>query len=275
MRTLMLHGHGTSASIFQLQTSAFRSKLDDSFTFHFLDGFYTAPPAPGTDIVFGSKNSQVNNSFTWFATYDLTSVLDAIKKIDEYIQLNGPFDCVCGFSQGCSLAASLLLYSRQEGRCPPFKSAVFICGGVSFEVLENLGLRVPQIARDISKETGRVLQARASVLARLATDLDQIEKGVGLWDDTDGLIYDPTALPALSDCFGLDLTAFSREVMIDIPTVHIYGGRDPRWPSSVQLAYLCDSDKRTTLDHGGGHDIPRLTGVSRDIADTFRKLKAV
>lgn len=51
-------------------------------------------------------------------------------------------------------------------------------------------------------------------------------------------------------------------MLIGIPTVHVYGARDPRYPASVTLSHFCDERMRRTFDHGGGHDIPRTGDVS-------------
>ncbi|KAL2048881.1 hypothetical protein ABVK25_010833 [Lepraria finkii] len=105
----------------------------------------------------------------------------------------------------------------------------------------------------------------------------------GLWDRTDGLShqvpgsggpdgnnYDPLRLPPSlqpTNVYGLDYTRFPRCFKIDIPTVHIYGIKDPRYTSSMQLAHFCAEDKRRVYDHGGGHEIPRTTKVSEQIAE--------
>jgi hypothetical protein len=53
---------------------------------------------------------------------------------------------------------------------------------------------------------------------------------------------------------------------MDIPTVHIYGIKDPRYPASIQLAHFSNENNRKVFDHKGGHEIPRTTIVSQTIA---------
>jgi hypothetical protein len=185
---------------------------------------------------------------------------------------NGPYDALCCFSQGCALAFSFLLYHARENPDEPlpFKSVVFICGGIPFPVLEDLGLEVSQRAHEVNDKTVVVMKQKAASLAHMAANLDQIKLGVGLWDDTSDLIHDPTVMPEEKDVFGIDFTAVPDDMRVKIPTVHIYGAKDPRWPSSIQLAYFCQD--RKTYDHGGGHDIPRSTDVSEKIAALFRQL---
>jgi len=197
----------------------------------------------------------------------------------DHIAANGPYDAVMGFSQGCSLLGSYLLYHRRETPHEPlpFKAAIFTCGGLPLPVLEDLGLPVSQKAYDISDETVRLLKQRAGHLTQLAANPDQIKLGTGLWDDLGGLLHDPDVMPDEADVFGLDFTIIPRDILIKIPTVHIYGAKDPRWPASVQLAHFCSGTnggrRRVMYDHGGGHDIPRSTEVSLKIAGLLEDLR--
>ncbi|KAI9369884.1 hypothetical protein BJX61DRAFT_517787 [Aspergillus egyptiacus] len=59
-------------------------------------------------------------------------------------------------------------------------------------------------------------------------------------------------------------------VQIGVPTVHIYGERDPRYIAGIQLSEICVKGKRKVYNHGGGHEIPRFEAVSRAIADLVR-----
>lgn len=211
--------------------------------------------------------------YTWWPKPSLNAIRGAHKWLIDYAEEHGPYDAVCCFSQGCSLVASFLLYhGRETPEEPlPFRGAIFLCGGLPFEVLDDLGLPVSQRARDINAETVRLMKERAGALTDLAADLDRIQRGRGLWDDTNGLVHDPAVLPDETDCFGIDFTAVPSDVRIRVPTVHVYGAKDPRWPASMQLSYFCDN--RKMYDHGGGHDVPRSTVVSNRIADLVRGLE--
>ncbi|KAJ5681681.1 ef-hand calcium-binding domain protein [Penicillium maclennaniae] len=103
------------------------------------------------------------------------------------------------------------------------------------------------------------MNERAGRLAELAANLKIIKRGVSLWDGPDALVHDPKNRPARSDVFSLDFTQFPASARIRIPTVHVYGSKDPRWPAAIQLAEFYDD--RVEYDHGGGHDIPRSTEV--------------
>lgn len=247
--------------------AAFRGKLDEGYTFDFVDASFPCPPAPGIKVLFESGH------YAWWPKQTIPLIRGSHKWLLDYIEDNGPYDTLCCFSQGCSLAFSFILYHANEvpDEPLPFKSVVFICGGLPFPVLEDLGYKVPQKALDVNDQTVTVMKQKAANLAHMAANLHEIKHGVGLWDDTSDLIHDPDVMPDKKDVFGLDFTQIPEVMRIKIPTVHIYGAKDPRWPSSMQLAYFCDN--RKMYDHGGGHDIPRSSEVSNRIAALFQELK--
>jgi pimeloyl-ACP methyl ester carboxylesterase len=211
-----------------------------------------------------------------------------------------PYDAVLCFSQGGAVAASLILHHNNEhpGEALPFRAVIFICGGVPLPVLADLGLPISSTAWAVSERTGRELwemaaTAETKIAARRAKT-DSPAGRQGLWDrpvmmseDPDGPggeneshesheSHDPHALPPLDpgNVYGLDLTRFPDSFRIDMPTVHIYGRKDPRCPAALQLALMSAADQRLVYDHGGGHEIPRTTPVSEAIADAVCWLEA-
>jgi len=71
---------------------------------------------------------------TYYQYYDQDSASSmslAVSQLSNYIESEGPFDGVIGYSQGASLAATFLIgYSQQNPSSPlPFKCAVFFSGG--------------------------------------------------------------------------------------------------------------------------------------------------
>ena len=102
-----------------------------------------------------------------------------------------------------------------------------------------------------------------------AADPSSIKPGVSLWDEVpaEDLEHDPSEEPLSSDVYGLDFSSFPEDLKIKIPTVHVYGAKDPKYVASVQLVHLCEENRRRTFDHGGGHDVPKRTHVSERIAE--------
>lgn len=293
-KILCLHGHGTSGSIFksqtgtsitpspahvnnrtksnQVPTAAFRSKLPPSYTFDFISAPHPSAPAAGIKAIYSDSPT-----YTWYREPTPTGLREAHNWVREYVKRNGPYDAVMGFSQGCSLVATMALYyafdghDDQDGEGFPFRAAVFICGGVPLYALRDMGLDVSDRAEEINKETGALLNGTAGKLSTFAADTTLVKRGVGLWDGNgDALIHDPDPgnRPGREDVFGLDFTGFPDWARIGIPTVHVYGCKDPRWPAGIQLAEFCPD--RVEFDHGGGHDIPRLSGVSERIAELVK-----
>ena len=162
------------------------------------------------------------------------------------------------FSQGCALSSSLLLYHQKfhPEKAPPFKVAIFICGGLFLPVLSDLGLEVSEKAKEIDEASKVQLMAKASSEAILKDGTDR-------W----GVGFDPILHNDKSDIFGFNFNNIPKESLIQIPTVHVYGTKDPRYPSSVTLEHFCEEKVRRTYDHGGGHDIPRIKDVSVRMAE--------
>jgi predicted esterase len=120
----------------------------------------------------------------------------ALQDLRDFVDENGPFDAVLGFSQGASLAASFIAHYGQgplSGSSCDFKCAIFMCA------INGVHIR----------GEGRFLN------------------GV---DDGE---------------------------IIQIPTVHIIGSKDPYREESLGLTRICDHRTRVVLDHKGGHEVPR------------------
>lgn len=151
----------------------------------------------------------------------------------------------------------------------PFKAAIFICGGVPLPALEDLGLPVSKKAWEINEKTSQQLKSKTAKYAALADAPEKIQIGLGLWDyDREEMSHDHDKFPDAKDVYGLDFTAFRKDIRIKIPTVNIYGVKDPRYPAAMQLSHFCENTKR--YDHGGGHEVPRSTAVSEEIARLVR-----
>jgi pimeloyl-ACP methyl ester carboxylesterase len=69
--------------------------------------------------------------FSYFDRSSAASCLAAVNNLERYIAVQGPFDGVIAFSQGCALASTLLVrLARTAGSAVPFKVAIFFSGGV-------------------------------------------------------------------------------------------------------------------------------------------------
>lgn len=153
------------------------------------------------------------------------------------------------------------------------RSVVFMNGSIEYSVLEEIGMQVTDTAREIKFKTEELVISNIASLPNLAMTVMRPGARDRVWNsNAKKLMHDTRQLPSEADCFGLDFTTLSKDDQINIPTVHIVGAKDPIWPSAIQLAYLCDPAQRKIIDHGGGHDIPRMPKVSTEIAKVFREL---
>ncbi|KAI1204354.1 serine hydrolase FSH [Annulohypoxylon truncatum] len=62
-----------------------------------------------------------------------------------------------------------------------------------------------------------------------------------------------------------------RNKRIKIPTVHIYGCKDPAYQESLNLKDMCEPRNMLEYDHSSGHDIPRGISVTKEMARTVQK----
>ncbi|PWY91352.1 EF-hand calcium-binding domain protein [Aspergillus sclerotioniger CBS 115572] len=251
MRILCLHGKGTSGVIFKSQTSALRSRLLDlDIDFDFVDGFYQSDPAPGIDLFYPPP-------FFSFWEYDTTdAVLHSRDWLKNYLDTNGPYDALMMFSQGCAVGSTFSLLHRFEepGRPLPFKAAIFICAGVPLKIMEKVGYEIAPEVWDKDILTRKALMAQADASAILS-------QGSSRWQG--GNVFSASV-----EDIRKEITP--SEVQINIPTVHIYGEKDPRWSAGIQLSQACDPAKRKLYDHGGGHDIPRTREVTNNLEELVR-----
>lgn len=270
MKILCLHGKGTSGAIFRSQTcqylatanpeilanpnpaASFRARLaDQNIEFDFVDGPHEDSPAAGVDLFYSPPY------YSWYEGNGVEPAREACGWLNEYIARNGPYDAALMFSQGCVLGSSALLFHQEETpHLPlPFKAAIFICGGTSLSVLEEMGFHVSAEARerDLASRSALALQADSSAL---------LSRGSDRW----------TGLGALDG--GLSEEELRNEITspyrIDLPTVHIYGSKDPRYAAGVHLSGICEPSRRRVFNHGGGHEIPRSEAVSTSIAELIR-----
>jgi hypothetical protein len=152
----------------------------------------------------------------------------------------------------------LFHYAFERAEDPPFKAAIFICGGAPLGVLEGVGFSVPDKVKERDRAGREALAAQADSASILA-------RGSARWMGEAGVLGGTEAKD--EEVWRGEITGPFR---LGIPTVHVYGSRDPRYVAGVQLSGICEPGMRKVFDHGGGHEIPRTERVSRTIADLVR-----
>lgn len=184
---------------------------------------------------------------------ELADIKASFQPIFEKLDRDGPYDGVLVFSQGAALMASFLLYLQSQNQPSPFRFAIFVCGGVSYSVLEDRNVQVSPKARGWEK----IMNAC----------LDGIVASKDGQDPNSDFIFDSNASFDFHDVFGLDVLQPSlRKLQINIPTVHVHGSKDPTYPLSRQLEQFCNATCGISYNHGEGHVIPRKKQVSECMA---------
>ena len=115
---LCLHGSGTNATIFDVQTIRIQRALSSHFSFVFIDGPYECGPGPGVVPIFEGCDP----FFRWIS---ITGQIEMPKKTkelllkteEEQMKKDGRgFVGVMGFSQGGRAAAGMLLEQQLKSR---------------------------------------------------------------------------------------------------------------------------------------------------------------
>ncbi|KAL2864148.1 putative DUF341 family oxidoreductase [Aspergillus lucknowensis] len=134
LRLLCLHGWGTNIKILQSQLSGLISNLsmDNTATFHLLEGDFDSDPGPGIEGIhdppYYSYHTFPRPLSAPPSHCDDDEVLDAYDRLYEVLATEGPFDGLLGFSHGGTLAAGFLINHAKQypGEEPPVRCAIFI-----------------------------------------------------------------------------------------------------------------------------------------------------
>eukprot|EP01018_Ginkgo_biloba_P039077 Gb_39256 [translate_table: standard] len=127
MRVLCLHGFRTSASFLHKQISKWDSSITEKLDMSFLDGPFPAGEKSDIEGIFPPYYEwfQFNKDFT---DYNPDKGLSFIV---EYMEKNGPFDGLLGFSQGALLSAALVGFQMKGVMLknhPPIRFVICISG---------------------------------------------------------------------------------------------------------------------------------------------------
>ncbi|KAJ5950217.1 uncharacterized protein N7479_008630 [Penicillium vulpinum] len=142
MRFLCLHGRGTNSEIFKRQTDALRHELGDSHSYDFVDGTFPSALNEGL-LVFKPSDQQIltrldlrellppdDETFAYCNPSSPQSCIKAFNDLEHYVQAEGPYDGVMGFSLGATFAMSWMFKKLREQKDEkpvqlPFKVGIF------------------------------------------------------------------------------------------------------------------------------------------------------
>lgn len=115
-----------------------RYEVGDGHTYDFVEGIFPYELASGLCIaqqllwLFFDRHLEIRDlvpaddqGFSYFDPDSVPASLQAVNDLEQFIEKEGPYDGVLGFSQGMMLACTLLIRYMQEKKALPFKCAIF------------------------------------------------------------------------------------------------------------------------------------------------------
>ncbi|KAK3681588.1 serine hydrolase FSH [Podospora appendiculata] len=129
-KLLFLHGGGTNAEIFRIQSGKLATLLNPQFTLVFADGFHESPPGPGVLPFFDGAGPFRQ----WMHDYPvMPEVVDwpELDRMAAILETQGPFVGIVGFSQGAKAGMLLLRHLERAGHSD-VEFFVSVCGTVPF-----------------------------------------------------------------------------------------------------------------------------------------------
>jgi predicted esterase len=137
---LCLHGWRTSGRILSMQTAALRYHTD--IECKFIDAPFEASGPPDQGIATFYSNEDYCEWYTTNSTNYHACLLHSLSVLIKYINENGPFDAVLGFSQGAAMATRLALLQQENdhrlNRSCYFKYLVLIGGVIPKELNDSV-----------------------------------------------------------------------------------------------------------------------------------------
>ncbi|KAI1260127.1 serine hydrolase FSH [Xylariaceae sp. FL1019] len=138
MHFLCMHGAGSNAQTFETQTAALRYELGDHHTYEFVEGVLPCPMAPELE---GIASPDDQEYYKYINENEVETCTAAIRNLDAYIAVEGPFDGILAFSEGAMVAATYIKWKAKEGSLGELKCAIFFSAwnAVDPELLMNEG----------------------------------------------------------------------------------------------------------------------------------------
>ncbi|KAI1187547.1 serine hydrolase FSH [Nemania serpens] len=126
MRFLCLHGRGTTAQIFEMQTASIRHALGRDHQFVFANG--NVPTEPDAGAV------AISDEYFGYVGDTVPEYQDLYQDLLDIVKTQGPFDALMGFSEGGAVAAWMLIEnSKHPHTFGSFKCAIFFSAAVPFD----------------------------------------------------------------------------------------------------------------------------------------------
>ncbi|KAI4182055.1 MAG: hypothetical protein L6R41_006235 [Letrouitia leprolyta] len=285
MRFLCLHGMGTNPEILEAQIAPLRAGLSGHHEFVYLAGEVECDAAPGVSNIYPGPY------LSYYTLPTTTQVQDAHDLVLDFIDEEGPFDAVIGFSQGAALASSLMLQRAKDTSAEPlFQLAIFLCASLPFDidappvvVRKAPGGRLRFLDTVKSPDSDSEMSSD-SESEDLETEIPQSSAGAQSViqefhaQGFNGRLEDGMhMLRRFHPGNYSNQRLGGRKLHMGVPTVNIVGKKDPYFQQGMWLAELGGVWGSVTVDHGGGHEVCREAGavrkMSRAVQDTVEKVR--
>ncbi|KAK2678808.1 Serine hydrolase FSH [Fusarium oxysporum f. sp. vasinfectum] len=249
MRFLCLHGYAFSVEVLQQQMEPITAHLPSDWEYEFLE----AGMEP-TELMLHQQTSSKSPSPTTAGTTSPypEDIEEAYERLAAYVESEGPFDGVWGFSQGGSMAALLLLMHQAEHPDTPypFKMAIFTSaflphsfdnGVISWDLTEKNTLEPTYLPGRIDVSHGKKLDWKKDLHTSIEYNMinavkDELDFPVDLL-----LRWRPSDIPE----------------KIPVPSVHVRGLKDHYSFVDESVYELFDPEMARKMTHRGGHNFPR------------------
>ncbi|KAM0812554.1 putative Serine hydrolase FSH domain-containing protein [Seiridium cardinale] len=275
VKVLALHGVGSSAVMLEQQLAPLIQDLGASYKFTFLDGSVSCERGPGM------PPWSPGPFYSYSTGYSPSEMKEALDDLHEFICETGPYDGVCGFSQGASIAAAYILARQKQAPDgpAPFSFAVFFSSVAACSPEEGC-----------YRELVGGLVKTCLTIPAFTVSLGNAEIANLNSDEKTFVEYMALTCHAIK-CIGIrqpaiDLDCFQNadrvprlihprlvEDRINIPTVHVTGKKDLEFmvAQSLVLQQLCNPQSALVHRHGQGHAIPtKITDIKAIAASIGR-----
>ncbi|KAJ5972285.1 uncharacterized protein N7479_002203 [Penicillium vulpinum] len=270
MRVLALHGVGSSGAMLKKQLNPLAVQLGQTYQFTFFDGVVSCNREPGMPEWFPGP------FYSYVTGYSPVEMQEVLEDLDSFIEENGPFDGVLGFSQGTSIATAYIIdrQTREPNLPAAFSFAVLISSVAACSadptclesVIRSLVEHSPfAFKTDFPRCDFELVGPTERVFAEYLALVHLAIKAIGIKKPTIELDFlktlDVDSVPRL---FHPKLV----KDRISIPTVHVTGRKDElsMVHQSRIVQGLCDESLLRAHRHQGGHSLPLKANEIKDLA---------
>ncbi|OAA36875.1 Serine hydrolase FSH [Metarhizium rileyi] len=250
MRFLCLHGYATSSDVLREMMEPIIEHLPSNWEYEYLE----AGMEP-SKLVLPNLDQVPTPNYSWYNYAHPEDVRDALDRLLSFIESEGPFDGLWGFSQGAALATLLLLEHQRENPGShdwPFKMIIYNStflpyrldsGSVTWEKTDTDQLQATYQPGDVDALLG--------------------EKDVD-WKQDERTVLDYRVLRRVKDVgpFPAQLLLRCRPqdlpYKLDVPSVHVRGVKDEYAFVDDSVFELFNPTTAKKMTHRGGHHFPRF-----------------